>query len=127
MSLTRANVLLWFGLLGAPAAWTVQFLVGYWLSEVRCSTGGDGALAVDGWTIATTVVTAMLTVLAGLAAITTFRRTRDVRGVGGAEEPPPKGRVHFLATVGIVIAPLFFLIIVMSGVGVAVLEDCRQG
>jgi len=124
---TRASVLLWLGLLGAPAAWTVQFLIGYWLSEIRCSAGGNGALAVDGWTIATTVAAAVLAVIAELAAITTFRRTRDVRGVGGAEEPPPKGRVHFLATVGIVIAPLFFLIIVMSGVGVAVLEDCRQG
>jgi hypothetical protein len=122
----RANLLLWFGLFGAPAAWTVQFVIGYWLSEVRCSTGGVGGLEVDSWTIVTTAVAAVLAVLAEVAAIRTFRRTRNVRGMGGADEPPPKGRVHFLATVGIVIAPLFFLIIVMSGVGVAVLENCRQ-
>ena len=39
------------------------------------------------------------------------------------DEAPPKGRVHFLATVGVAIAPLFFFIIVMSGVGVAVLGN----
>jgi hypothetical protein len=127
MRLTGAGVLLWFGLLGAPAAWTVQFVIGFWLSEIGCSPGGDGALGIDVWTVAITVVAAVLAVLAELAAIATFRRTRGARGMGGSEEPPPKGRVHFLATVGIVIAPLFFLIIVMSGVGVAVLQDCRQG
>jgi hypothetical protein len=125
--LSRSDLLLWFGLLGAPAAWTAQFLVGYWLSEVGCSRGGDSGLAVDGWTIAATAVAAVLALLAELCAIRTFRATRGVRGVGGSDEPPPKGRVHFLAVVGIVIAPLFFFIIVMSGVGVVVLEDCHQG
>jgi hypothetical protein len=127
MRLTRTSVLLWFGLLGAPAAWTGQFVIGYWLSEIGCSPGGEGGLAVDAWTVAITAVAALLAALAELAAIATFRRTRGARGMGGAEEPPPNGRVHFLATVGIVIAPLFFLIIVMSGVGVAVLQNCRQG
>jgi hypothetical protein len=127
MKLSRSSVLLWFGLLGAPAAWTVQFLIGYWLSEVGCSRGGDSGLAVDGWTIAATAVAAALAVLAEVAAITMFRATRGVRGVGGSDEPPPKGRVHFLAVIGIVIAPLFFFIIVMSGVGVVVLENCHQG
>jgi hypothetical protein len=123
----RSSALLWFGVLGAPAAWTVQFLVGFWLTEVGCSAGGDRGLAVDGWTTVATVAAAVLAVLAEFAAIRMFRETRGARGTGGSEEPPPKGRVHFLATVGIVITPLFFFIIVMSGVGVVVLENCRQG
>jgi hypothetical protein len=123
---SRTSLLLWFGLLGAPLAWTVQFLVGYWVSEVGCSPGGDGGLSIDGWTIVATVVAAVLALLAELAAIATFRATRGVRGVGGSDEPPPKGRVHFLAVVGMTIAPLFFFIIVMSGVGVLVLENCHQ-
>ena len=120
-------MLVWFGLLGAPAAWTAQFLVGYWVSEVGCSPGGDAGLGIDGWTLAVTIVAALLAVVAGLSAVAVFRQTRDARGMGGAEEPPPKGRVHFLATVGMAISPLFFFIIVMSGVGVAVLENCHQG
>jgi hypothetical protein len=127
MRLPRSTLLLWFGLLGAPAAWTVQFLVGFWLSEVGCSAGGDRGLAVDAWTTVATVAAAVLAVLAELAAIRTFRETRGARGKGGSEEPPPKGRVHFLAIAGIVIAPLFFFIIVMSGVGVVVLQNCHQG
>ena len=121
------GVLSWFGLLGAPLAWAAQFVVGYWLTEIGCSVGGDRGLPVDAWTVAVTAVAAALAVLAAVAAITMFRETRQVAGEGGSEEPPPKGRVHFLATVGIVIAPLFLFIIVMSGVGVVVLEDCRQG
>jgi hypothetical protein len=127
MRLSRSSFLLWFGLLGAPAAWTVQFLIGFWLSQVGCSPGGDSGLAIDGWTLAATAVAAVLALLAELAAITVFRATRGVRGIGGSDEPPPKGRVHFLSLVGIVIAPLFFFIIVMSGVGVLVLENCQQG
>jgi hypothetical protein len=127
MTSARSNVLLWFGLLGAPAAWTAQFLVGFWLAQVGCSAGGDRGLAVDGWTTAATVVAAVLAVLAELAAIKMFRETRGARGKGGSEEPPPRGRVHFLAIVGIVITPLFFFIIVMSGVGVVVLDNCHQG
>jgi hypothetical protein len=123
----RSQALLWFGLLGAPAAWTVQFLVGFWLAEVRCGAGGDSGLAVDTWTTVATVAAAVLAVMAELAAITMFRETRGARGTGGSEEAPPKGRVHFLAIVGVAIAPLFFLIIVMSGVGVVVLQNCHQG
>ena len=73
-----------------------------------------------------TVVAAALAVLAELAAIQTFRATRGARGKGGSEEQPPKGRVHFLAIVGIAITPLFFFIIVMNGVGVVLLQNCHQ-
>ena len=118
---------MWFGLLGAPAAWTVQFLIGFWLVEVGCNSGGDRGLSVDSWTALATLVAAALAVLAELAAIRAFRETRDVEGQGGAEEAPPKGRVHFLAVIGMAIAPLFFFIIVMSGLGVVVLENCHQG
>lgn len=117
----------WFGLLGAPLAWAVQHVIGYWLTEVGCDRGGVGGLSIDGLTVAVTALAAALAALAELAAIMAFRATREARGVGGSDEDPPQGRVHFLATVGIAIAPLFFFIIVMNGVGVVVLQDCHQG
>ena len=121
------QALMWFGLLGAPAAWVTQFLVGYSLTEAACSEAGTRwNVAVDGVTIAATAAGAAVAVLAELTAIKVFRDTRPAEGAGGSEEPPPKGRIHFLATVGIVIAPLFFFIIVMSGVGVLVLPECHQ-
>jgi hypothetical protein len=121
------GALLWFGLLGAPFAWVLQFLVGYGLTEAACSAGGNRSLAVDGLTIAATAAGAAVALLAELAAIEMFRRTRTAKGAGGSEEDPPKGRVHFLATVGVAIGPLFLFIILMSGIGVLSLPNCQQG
>jgi hypothetical protein len=126
--MSRGPALLsWFGLLGAPLAWTLQFLFGLTLSEAACNEAGTRwDVPVDGPTVAATVAAAIIAVLAGLAALAAFRETRHARGKGGAEEEPPLGRVHFLATVGVVISPLFLFIIVMNGVGVAVLANCQQ-
>ncbi|MFN2617634.1 MAG: hypothetical protein ABR581_11010 [Thermoleophilaceae bacterium] len=120
------RLFMWFGVLGAPFAWTLQFLVGYGLTEAACNPGGDRGLALNGTTLVATVAAASIAVLAELSALKVFLHTRPVRGTGGAEEPPPRGRVHFLGTVGLLLGPLFFCIIVMSGVGAIVLTDCHQ-
>jgi hypothetical protein len=123
----RRELLTWFGLLGAPLAWTLQFLFGFTVSEAACNEAGTRwGVAVDGLTLAATIVAAAVAVLAGLAALATFRETRGARGEGGADETPPLGRVHFLATVGVAVTPLFLFIIVMNGVGVLVLTNCHQ-
>ena len=124
MSLRR---LMWFGLLGPPLAWTLQFLFGYGLTELACNPGGDRGVALDGLTLVATAVAASVALLAELSAFKVFRETRQVEGAGGSEEPPPKGRVHFLATLGLLLGPLFFAIIVMNGVGAIVLRGCHQG
>jgi hypothetical protein len=122
-----AEALSWFGLLGAPSAWVLQFLVGYGATEAACSeAGARWGVAVDGITVVATALGATVAVLAELAAISVWRDTRAAEGSGGSEEPPPRGRIHFLATVGIVIAPLFLAIILMSGLGVIILPECRQ-
>jgi hypothetical protein len=121
------EALMWFGLLGAPAAWTFQHVAGYGLTEAACNAAGTTwSTPVDAWTIVVTTGAAAIALLAGLAAFLAFRRTRQVEGVGGSEEPPPKGRIHFLAVVGITISPLFFAIIVMSGLGSIFLANCVQ-
>jgi hypothetical protein len=118
---------MWFGLFGAPFAWTVQLVVGYGLTEAGCGpASARWSTPVDAWTIVITAAGATLAVLAEVAAILAFRRTRNVEGTGGSEEPPPKGRIHFLAVVGMTISPLFFAIIVMSGIGSLVLTNCVQ-
>ena len=119
--------LMWFGLLGAPLAWTLQFLFGYGLTEVACDPGGDPGAAVDGLTLVATAAAASVAILAELSAFKVFSETRRVEGEGGSEEPPPKGLVHFLATLGLLLGPLFLCIIVMNGVGAIVLANCHQG
>jgi hypothetical protein len=114
------RVLLWFGVLGAPAAWATQHVTGFALTQAECGAGFHGQIALDGLTIAVTVAAAAVAVAAELCAIAVFRRTRD------AGEEPPGSRVHFMAIIGMTIGPLFLAIILMSGLGVAVLENCRQ-
>jgi hypothetical protein len=116
VQLSEAGVL-WFGVFGAPAAWTVQHLTGYTLTVATCREGA--ALDMDAWTLAVTVAAAVVAVAAIAAAIVTFRATR------GAEEPPA-ARIHFLAVIGITVGPLFLAMIVMSGLGATLLPRCVQ-
>jgi heme/copper-type cytochrome/quinol oxidase subunit 2 len=114
---------MWFGTLGAPLAWLTQFAIGYWLTEAQCHpTGSQWGIPLRTWAIVITVVAASVAVAAGLTAVALFRGTREA----DKDDPPPSGRTHFLAIVGMAITPLFMCIILMNGVGVAVLEHCHQ-
>jgi hypothetical protein len=125
--LDALEALMWVGLLGAPAAWTVQHVTGYGLTEAACGVAGSRwSTPVDAWTIVVTAIAASLALLAGVAAVLAFMRTRKVEGSGGSEEPPPKGRIHFLAVIGMTISPLFLAIILMSGLGSIFLANCVQ-
>jgi nitrate reductase gamma subunit len=117
----QTRTLLWFGVLGSPAAWVVQFVFGYAVTEAACDAAGTKwGIPVDAWAAIATVVAGVIATLAGVAALATFRATRD----RGSE--PPAGRIHFLATVGITLAPLFLCIIVLNGIGTILLTNCHQ-
>ncbi len=126
MRLPRVNLgeagVLWLGVFGAPAAWAIQHVSGFALTEARCreAAGGGWSLNMDAWTIAVSATAAAVAVAALAAAIVTFRATR------GAESEPPAGRIHFLAVIGITIAPLFLAMILMSGLGAIFLPECVQ-
>jgi hypothetical protein len=117
------TLLLWLGVFGAPAAWALQHITGFALADARCQEAGRGGGLVahlDAWTLAITAVAAAIALAAEAAAIATLRATR------GAESDPPLGRVHFLAIIGVTIAPLFLAIILMSGLGAVFLDECVQ-
>jgi hypothetical protein len=110
--MSRTGLLSAYGLLGGPFAWAAMHVAGYALTEATCSPiNGGGGLHLDAWT---------LTVLGELAAIVAWRRTRD------AGDDLPGSRVHFVAVMGLTFTPLFFLIILMSGLGVVFLPECHQ-
>ncbi len=122
----RGDRLVWFGLFGAPVAFVCQFVAGFWIAETACSTAAGASVSVNAITTVTTAVAATVAVLALLSAIWVWRDTRGAAGAGGSDEPPPLGRVHFLATVAITIVPLFLAIILMSGLGAIFLPECVQ-
>ena len=113
--------MIWFAVLGPPLAWAIQFVLGYGVTEAAC---GDARLGpnVNAWAISLTAVAAVVTVLAGVAAVRVYRTTRGA-DLDGA---PPRGRVYFMSIVAMASTPLFLFIILMNAVGVLVLEHCHQ-
>ena len=114
---------MWFGVLGAPFAWTVQHIVGYALTEATCNEAGKSGWNVhmDTWVTVVSAAAAATAVAAGVASVVTFLATRD------AEDELPRSRIKFLAIIGMTITPLFFAMIVMSGLGSVLLVQCQQG
>jgi hypothetical protein len=105
---------LWFGLLGAPLAWTAQLIVGYGVDEAACSPAGArlhvGATAFEATAFAVTAIVA-------LAAVGTALWQR--RRAGG-------DRVAFMATGGVAVGVLFLLLILFTGSGVLSLDPCDR-
>jgi hypothetical protein len=114
--------LLWYSVLGAPAAWAAQFGISYWVTEAKCSVAGTRwGISVDAWVIALTVLAAAIALGAGCAAVGLFRATESA----DIDADPPSGRTRFFAAVGLAIAPIFLAIILLNGIG-EVIQSCGQ-
>jgi uncharacterized membrane protein len=112
---------LWFAVIGAPAAYSVQLGLGYWLVEAACSpTGEEWGISLGAWAVAVTAAAAAVAVAAGLVSIGLYRRHGD------RHDPPPAGRVAFLAAVGMTVSVLFLTLILMTGAGVLTFRVCNQ-
>jgi hypothetical protein len=119
---SRTALLLWFGLFGAPAAWTIQHIAGYALTEATCDEAGRSGWNVHmhTWIIVVSATALAVSLAAGGAAIATYLRTRD------SGEDPPGSRIHFLSVIALTTTPLFVAIILMSGLGSLLLTPCHQ-
>ncbi len=112
---------MWLGVTAAPAALMVDFVAGVIFSDAGCKPGGAG-LSIRLWTAIVSGSAAAIAVAGIAAAIAVLRTTRGVQ----EDDSPPAGRLRFLGTVGVVISPLFLLIIVLSGIGGLVAAECHQ-
>jgi hypothetical protein len=120
---SAGSPIMWFAVVGAPFAWGVEFAVGYWMTQTGCSVPGRGwSLDQNIWGVVLMVVAFAVAVAAGLTAVAMFRGTRQVED----DDAPPAGRVRFLAAVGMTVTTLFVFVIVMTGLGIVILPDCRQ-
>jgi hypothetical protein len=120
MSARSLEALVWFGVLGGAAAWTVQLVVGSQLEENHCTRfGARYSIHTPTWEAALTAGTAAVAVAAGVAALLAYRRSRR----GGDR----RGRIGFMATSGILANTLFLALILLGGIGVSVLDPCVQG
>lgn len=116
-----ASPVLWFAVLGAPAAYVVQQGLGYWLAEAECSpTGGMWGIALGTWALVVGLLCAVVALAAGLTALWLFRRTGDYK------DAPPPGRTAFLGVVGMTVSVLFLVLIAMTASGVLTYNVCNQ-
>lgn len=116
-----SSVLLWFGVLGAPLAWAGLHVVGFGASTAACSDfGAQHSVDPNVWALALTVATGLVAAGALAAALVVWVATRT------EDNAPPVGRMHFLATLGLILGPLFLFMILLAGLGATVLPQCVQ-
>jgi len=113
----------WFGLLGAPLAWSAQHVVGYGVTEARCSPGSaPWGVGLDTWEISLMIAAVAVILLAELAAVSLYFATRGVHYDG----PPPDARRHFFVTASSLGNVLFLAIVLMSGLAAVYHIPCGQ-
>jgi hypothetical protein len=117
------ELLQWFGLLGAPLAWTVQLVVGYGVTEARCDPGSSRwGVGHDTWQVLLMVAAGAVVIAAEAASVLVYAATREV----SYSDAPPLGRRHFFATASALVNVLFLAMILMSGLAAVDHELCRQ-
>jgi hypothetical protein len=116
---------LWFGLLAAPIAWTIELIVNYSLEEwFACapSTRDEGrvlGLSVD--TVAVLITSVLAAVaLAGLLVSLACRRGLQETDDGHIDQ-----RARWMALAGIFNSVLYLVIILVSFGPPALLDACR--
>lgn len=114
--------LILFAFLGPALAWTLHFLVIYFLVALYCTTGGGDVTAVI---LAATAVFAAVSVAAGVVGYRAWTRERGGQGwaeavTGGAQWS------SFLLVMGVLSSVLFTLLIVLEGLPPLFVPACPE-
>ena len=111
---------MWFAILGAPVAWSLQELINVPIFGYGCFPN-DVPLSEPIWrngqSVAFTVelVAIVVCVIAGIVATSNWRRTRaEKQGSGHHLLEAGDGRSRFMAMVGLLCSGLFLLAVVVS-------------
>jgi hypothetical protein len=119
----RPELLQWVGLFGAAIGWTAQHITGFGVTVAECGAGGSAwHLDRTTWQLTLIIVGELLILVAEAAAITVLVRTWGVE----QDDAPPLGRQHFLAMAAAVGNVLFFVMVLLSGIGTLVTTPCHQ-
>jgi uncharacterized membrane protein HdeD (DUF308 family) len=123
---SRLSKLVWFAVLGGPAAWAIQFLFAMQFALARCeSPNARFQFPVHAISATLGAIGVVVAVLAELSAIAVFRATREDEHT---QDPAQitTGRLRFLAAVGMTVNPLTGAICLMVAIGVPLLGLCHQ-
>lgn len=103
----RGSWWLWFGVLGGPAGWSLQTLVGSELDEIACAPGAGAPGIVEPVVLAVSAVCFAITILAGLMS------WRCLRAASRRDDTSGR-RASWMARAG-VFTSLFFVIAIFQG------------
>ena len=110
------NFSLWIGLLLPPITWALQMQFNYWLIRGACARGSSAAL------FAVTLISLVLVALAGFSSFLAWQRV-------GQKWPSSFGdrvsRNRFLAVMGLLMAGMFFVVVVAQGIAAIVFHPCQ--
>jgi hypothetical protein len=127
-----ATLLVWFAFAGGAVAWALQFVAGLAFSFAQCQPPpGRWQLPVRDWQVGLAIGGLVLGLAATAVGVRIFLRTFRVGDLFGSERrgdgsQPPLGRIHFLVICGLVVNFLVLTIVVLDGVGAALLRSCQQ-
>lgn len=121
---------IWFGLLGAPVAWSLQELVNVSVAGYACYPH-DIPLALPLWpqlksiSAWVEIVALVVCVAAFIVAFSNWRRSRNEKP-GHAHQvlESGDGRTRFMAMAGILVSALFFCATVLATINIAGVPPC---
>lgn len=106
-----------FAILGGPIAWMLQHVVSYFLVTLTCTSGWGGlSLGI----VISTVAFATIAVAAGTVAYREWQRATARPESGGDQVH----RTRFLTMMGWVLAAVFALVIVLTGLPPFFMPPC---
>jgi hypothetical protein len=124
MTLRRLETMQWLGLLLGAAIFAAQLVVGFGITQADCGVSEGGRFGIDNdlWQAVLLGISVALVLAAEASAVAVFVGTRRTT----YEEPPPDGRVRFLAVAAMAANVIFLMIIVLSGLATILGAVCRQ-
>jgi hypothetical protein len=105
---------IWFGFLAPPIAYAIDLVASSVLVPYACATGLVIVLH------ASTVTFAVLAASAGVTSLAVYRRVRLM------DERPGRQSREFLSASGLILSPLFVLLIVFSGYAKVLIDPCLK-
>jgi hypothetical protein len=122
---TRRSLLLWFGVLAAPLAWTAQVIIAPDVAEILCYPGAEHSgralvygVALESFLFALTAVVALV----GLAGIVVSWRC--LRALKSNPDGTPAHRATWMALAGVLVSSLFTIAIVVGFIPLFFLNAC---
>jgi Na+/melibiose symporter-like transporter len=125
---------LWFGLLGAPLAWSLQAVAAAAINSASCimprdQNAPEGIQAGSAAWMGILVLSVLMLALAVVAFFTAWRSWSAVHAHETGEEDElletGEGRTRFMAMAGMLLGGIFILLIVMNFVTLFIMPQCR--